>query len=116
MKKIIRAEEVLEKGQTAVVIFTRGSDLEIYDDGSGRGHSGFWKIGLYRKYDKVVIYLREEDGRNIIYTADVEDIGDEQNGRYKLFLTNIEEQAETSSNWWAFTGNKSSYPIKYLTG
>ena len=114
MKESTKATEVLQKGETAVVIFTRGDQFKIFDDGSRRGYTGYWKIDLRREYDKVMLYLRKDDGTNTIFTADLDDVGDKSNGRYKLFLSNIEMKAKTSSNWWDFTGNRSSNPVKCI--
>lgn len=112
MKDVTRAEEVLQKGETAVVIFTRGHDTKIMGDGTG--YTGYWVMNLERhQFDKVVLYWREGK-ENKVYVADFDGVIEEQNGRYKLALSNIKRKATASSTWWGFINCRSSNPIRYI--
>lgn len=115
MHEILKVEEVLGKGETAVVIFTRGHGTEIYDGDSGNGYTGYWKMNPDHEFDKVVLYWRDGD-ENRVYVADFVDVVDKVNGRRKLSLSNTKFRATTKSNWWGFTGNKGSNPVKYMMG
>jgi len=112
MKVINRAEEVLEKGQTAVVIFTRGHDTKRAGDGTG--YTGYWKLNPDgRHFDKVILYWREGN-ENKIYIADFDGVIEEIDGRRKLALSNIEQKATANSNWWGFISCRSSNPVRYI--
>ncbi|MCP5097626.1 MAG: hypothetical protein GY943_18925 [Chloroflexi bacterium] len=40
MKEVVSVEKVLEKGQTAVIIFTRDHHTKIHNNASGQGYTG----------------------------------------------------------------------------
>ena len=108
-----KATEIIkEKGQ-AVVLFTRGDQFIINDDGTGK--TGNWKIRLDRQIEKVIIYYRPEKKLAAeVYKADVVQIKlSDEEGRSFITFQNAENLGETNLNWFEFADSGPN-PVRYL--
>jgi hypothetical protein len=56
-----QASEIIERNQSAIVIFTRGEHFSF--DADGNGSTGKWVVAPEHvdEVDKVIIYLRRDD-------------------------------------------------------
>ena len=72
---IIKAISVLEPGESAVVVFTRGINLKR--DADGNGSSGSWKLNPrdLLRVTRIIIYDRNDiAGRNWVFSGKLEKI------------------------------------------
>lgn len=117
MKIYHQAKNVLEKNQSAVVVFTRGKFLTY--DSLGNGLSGKWvaKPESLEKVDKVIIYLRRKgDLVNRIYLGKYE--GNQPSDlphRLMIRFSDLNEVGRTNSNWLEFAGSGQN-PVSYVSG
>ena len=114
----MKARELLSPGETAIVIFTDGSNF--HQAANGSGSTGYWVLDPARKYDKVIIYVRNATTQsNDVYVAEKVNVnGPINNGRYELVLQHIHLTGTTDANWREFAelANGAQNPIRYLTG
>jgi hypothetical protein len=107
--------ELVEPGQNAVVIFTRGP-LFVYDE-KGEGTTGNWTAGAgsLDEMDKVIIYKRDDlTGNNHIYMGDYGGWKQSPEPRRKIIrFSKLKEFGQTSSNWAEFGGSKGGLPFFY---
>ena len=107
----MKALDLLQPGETAIVLFTRGDNLRIQSDGTGE--SGNWKMNPDCDFNKVIIYLRKKD-KNQIYIGTFSDIVDSrEKGRYIVKFINVELRGETKDDWLEF-GAQSQSPVQYI--
>ena len=111
--EIMRARDLIEPGETAVVIFTHGLHFALQEDGGGS--TGNWKLNVKRQFDRVIIcHRRGSIEENDVYIADADGIeGCEDEGRYVIRLKNVVRRGNTTANWFMF-GNGSQDPVQYL--
>jgi len=113
--KINTASELIPRGKLALVVFSRWENLELREDGTG--WTGYWKIARETKFDKVILYLRENrsgSSFNTVYIADrLSILASEQEGRSIVELVNVRKLGNTDSNWYEFT-SRSSNPVRYV--
>jgi len=105
--------ELLQPGQTALCIFTRGERLHIGQD--GHGSTGHWVIDPAKQVDVVVFYHRQpgEAADNQIYTAHPDGVqGPDDEERFTLALVDLTLRGTTESNWRSFCGTWTN-PIRY---
>lgn len=112
---IEKAKDVLNVGEKAVVLFTRGP--HFYLDRDGNGSTGNWVINENSLVgiDKVIVYKRDEtNGKNIVYIGDYQNCrpSNEQR-RLILTFTNMNEAGSTNSNWIQF-GGVGGQPVFFL--
>ena len=63
INKTMKAKELLKNGETAIVIFTDGLNLEI--DTRTTSQSGVWRVNKKLSFDKVIILgLTQLEGAN----------------------------------------------------
>lgn len=115
----MKAQEILENDETAVVIFTDGLNLNISADGMSA--SGVWRIDKNLSVDKVIIYLRNKSKKvNEIYIGDFVELTPSQvkgyENRLAVEFNNAVCAGETDENWNGFTSTKRGAvsPVKYI--
>ena len=113
---IRKAAELVQPGQNAIVVFTRG-DLFTHNQ-DGDGSTGNWTarenslVGI----DKVIIYKRDDlTGNNHIYISDYEGWKLSSEPRRKVIrFSNLKEIGQSSFNWLEFKGSGGSFPLAYI--
>ena len=109
------ARDLLQSGESAVVIFTDGREFRHSHDGSGK--TGFWKMNPKRSVDKVIIYRRDRSlDTNEVWTATpvgVIPAPARYPGRYIIKLSNVKFAGTTDEKWPTFAQTR-QYPIRYL--
>ena len=112
-ENVMNARELIEPGETAVVVFTHGPHFVLREDGSGS--TGNWKLNIDRQFHRVIICHRKGSiQENDVYIADadgIEDCVDE--GRYVIRFKNVVRRGSTTNNWLKFA-NGSQSPVQYL--
>jgi hypothetical protein len=115
MDLIDKASDLLNPGETAMVVFTEGLHLVLHSDGTGT--SGNWKIDPKRRVGKVIIYKRDSeatDQLNKVYLADHTGIvGEVEGKRYIIGLQNTTLRGVTDQNWRMFA-DAGTNPVRYL--
>ncbi|MFN2502070.1 MAG: hypothetical protein ABR530_08670 [Pyrinomonadaceae bacterium] len=115
----MKAQDLLKKGETAMVIFTDGNNFEINEGGLGR--TGHWRIRENAGADKVIIYFRNKVKKeNEIFIAEFvrlhhsRDAGFER--RFAVEFKNARSLGTTDSNWIEFMGARRGAvsPVKYI--
>ena len=115
MPHFTHVSELLQSGETALCIFTRGLHLQVGRD--GHGTTGHWVVDPNRTFDRVIIYHRQsEDAQdNDLFRARCGGyVGPDEVGRYTITLTDIEPLGTTTSAWAAFA-DAGQNPIRYFT-
>lgn len=108
--------DLLDVGQTALCLFTRGLNLQINQQ-DGTGSTGAWKVGVNRQFDTVILCHRQgnDSHDNIVFEAQCTDYeGPNAEGRYILHLARIKNLGSTASNWIRFAGGGQN-PVRYFT-
>ena len=109
------ALDLLQPGESAVVLFTRGQHLTFNPDGSGL--SGNWKMGTYRNPDKVILYRRQPEAwpQADIYMGDYVDVIESpEQGRRIVRFSHSTNAGTTNRNWYEFA-DAGAGPVRYLT-
>jgi hypothetical protein len=115
----MKARDLIEKGETALVIFTLGKNFTVRD--GGFGETGNWRIRKDAAADKVIIYFRNKlKGENEIIVADFvrlhhsREPGFER--RFAIEFSNARLAGSTELNWLEFTDSKRGAisPVKYI--
>lgn len=113
---IDRARDVLQSGQSAIVIFTDGREFKHTPD--GRGHTGYWVMDPKRPFEKVIIYRRDQkSGTNEVWTATPYGIipaPEPHSDRYIIYLSSVKRAGTTGKKWFPFAETGPN-PIRYLT-
>jgi hypothetical protein len=109
------ARAFLRPDETALVIFTDGSNLTFGADGSGT--SGEWEINPQRKVDRVILYRRlDSPERNEIYLANHAGTRPAPDpDRHFVDLAHVQYAGLTQEDWYEFAG-KGQNPIRYVRG
>lgn len=112
---IEKAKDLVQFGEKAVVLFTRGPHFLL--DRDGNGSTGNWVINedSLNGTDKVIIYKRDEtNGKNIVFLGDYQDCRPSNEAR-RLILSfnNMKEVGLTQSNWIQF-GGVGGQPVFFL--
>lgn len=115
----MKAKEIINSNETAIMIFTDGRNLNINNDETGT--SGVWRINKKTTVDKVVVYCRNKTlNKNEIYLGDFTRLlpSNEKDlpNRSVVQFTGMKFVGYTGSNWNEFTNTKqgSVSPIKYI--
>jgi hypothetical protein len=107
------AADLLYPGETALVLFTRGTQFQQYANGTGS--TGYWKARPDKAVDWVIVYHRQEDRSNVLYKArPVAYNGPDAEKRYLIQLTDVAEMGTTKTKWFAFADTHAN-PVRYLT-
>lgn len=107
------ASELLHPGETALVLFTRGTQFQQYANGTGS--TGYWKVHPDKAVDCVIIYHRQDDGTNEIYKAmPVAYNGPDEENRYLIQLITVQSIGTTTSKWFTFADTQAN-PVRYLS-
>ena len=107
----MKAQSLLEAGQTAVAVFTKGSNLNLNADGTGT--TGDWKVRGDLDVDKVIIYHRRDQDSNEIYLADFDGVTEAGEGRRTIHFVNAMLKDSTGKSWKEFAATGQS-PVKYI--
>ena|SRR5579875_3614672 len=109
----MKALDLVQPGEKAVIVYTRGLHFEQHPDGTGS--TGNWVISPHRAIDRVIIYMPEgPTDRRAIFTAEARAIipaGEKK--RYRITLEDVRFVGETTSTWQEFAGGGQN-PIRYL--
>jgi hypothetical protein len=115
----MRARDLLGPGQTALVIFTDGSNFDIEEGSFGR--PGRWRLREGAAAHKVIIYFRNKaKNANEVFVADFVRLHHPQEESMKrsfaIEFTNTKLAGHTDANWIEFTGSKrgASSAVKYI--
>lgn len=107
------ATDLLRSGETALVLFTRGSQFQQHP--SHNGSTGYWKVDPATAVDCVIIYHRQEDRTNELYrTTPVAFHGPDAENRYLIQLTGVQPVGTTPSQWFEFADTQAN-PVRYLS-
>ena len=115
------AYDYIEPNYQYIAIFTnldKEENVTIHRKNLNRenieGFSGNWKIAENRKFQKVLLYVRE-NGQNKIYLADYLDRQLVEENRSRVYFKNLKFIDTTDLHWGDFTESKSSQnPIRYI--
>jgi len=115
MKTFRNARELLDVGETALVLFTRGHHFSLGESGSGS--TGKWVLDPHREVDRVLIYNRqagETTGADLWRgrAALVEPA--DRPRRYTIRLTDLQNVGRTEMNWKEFSGGGTN-PVRYVS-
>lgn len=115
---INRASDLLETGESAIVLFTKGMYLvQINPDGSGSSGNWVTSPDHHPRPEKVIIYNRLSDKvpvQSEIYLANYD--GAEQSsarGRLIIRFQDANYMGTTNQNWYEFA-DTGPYPVRYL--
>ncbi|MCC7449764.1 MAG: HNH endonuclease, partial [Anaerolineae bacterium] len=110
----MKAKDLLQDNETAIVIFTDGTHLEI-NLKNGSGQTGNWVISPKGQFDKVIIYHRNQETKiNDVYLAIfISIVRSPEEGRFIVHFKDVQFRGTTDSNWFQFAG-KGTYPVRYL--
>lgn len=115
----MKAKDILEEEETAVVIFTDGLNLVINDDGSGE--SGVWVVKKNLSVEKVIIYLKNKtENINKVYLGDFSHLESSEvkdlEHRFIIVFNNLELKGTTEETWNGFTNSNQGAvnPIRYI--
>ena len=112
MKIVNNARDLLQEGETAMVIFTRGPQLVKHADGTGT--TGNWKMTPRIDVDWLVIYLRKADGSNKIYRAKPVAVRSSiEDGRSGIEFASLQLMGQTTASWYQFAATQAN-PVRYL--
>lgn len=106
--------DVLQPGESALVIFTRDRELTLRPDGSG--FTGNWVLDPRRRQSRVVIYNRtgaNADGGEIISALHWETTASTEPGRFVVAFKNSVLHGRTDKDWKEFAGTGQN-PIRYI--
>ena len=113
---IKKADELVESGQNAVVIFTHG-DLFKHDT-DGNGDSGNWVAAetSLAGINKVIIYRRDDlTDINYIYVGDYEGwVQSSEKSRKIIRFSKLKAVGQSSSLWPEFKRSGGSFPLAYI--
>jgi hypothetical protein len=115
------AFDYIEPNCKYIAIFTNldnEQDLAIHKKNlnreSKKGYSGNWIIAQNRIFQKVLLYVRENN-QNKIYLADYLDRENIEANRSRVYFENLKFVGVTNLHWGDFTKSKSSQsPIRYI--
>jgi len=117
MTKFKQASEVLQPGQTAVVVFTHGEHFSF--DVAGNGSSGKWVLDpeTVKEVDKVIIYLRRDyENVNRIFLGNFAGLrASNLPDRYVIRFTGLKEVGAAEANWPNFA-SAGQNPVSYVNG
>lgn len=110
----MRAIDVLNPGETALVLFTRG-ELFIHRS-DGTGETGNWRIDPTRISDRVIIYRRTQggDGAEVFISHHAGWRPSTEEGRWVIALTKISLLGTTHLDWGRFA-DAGTNPVRYIT-
>jgi hypothetical protein len=106
--------DVLEAGETAIVIFTRERQLVLRPDGTG--YTGNWVVDLRRAYSRVVIYNRdktEDAGGDVILATHVSTQASNEAGRCVVHFRDAVRRGRTAISWKEFADTGQN-PVRYV--
>ena len=113
------ARDLIKDGQTALVLFTDGSNFDINEGRFDR--NGNWNARDKATADKVIIYFRNKVKKvNEVFVADLVKLHHSQDAdlrrSFAIEFKNTVSAGLTDSNWLEFTGSKrgASSPVRYL--
>ena len=109
----MRASDLINPGETAVVLFTRGDLFTFSPDRTGE--TGNWRLDPRREPDRVVIYRRgaSPTSNELFVASYAGSRPSNEPGRFILRLVNVTAAGTTDLNWRAFA-QASSSPIRYI--
>jgi hypothetical protein len=112
---IKKAVDLVNPGEKAIVVFTRGEHFE--HDNNGKGFTGYWVAGgnTIEQIDKVIVYVQDTiAGTNKVYLGTYSHWEPSPRpGRKNIFFSGLEYKGLTGSNWREFGGTAWS-PTFYL--
>src|SRR6266571_8663795 len=115
---INRAFDLLDSGESAIVLFTRELNL-VEPNADGSGTSGNWLTNpdYHDQPDKVIIYNRlpgQVSSETEVYLANyVDAIESKSPGRYIIHYQDFVLKGTTNSSWYEFADTGPN-PVRYL--
>jgi len=111
------AKSILKDDESAVVIFTDGKGLKIFD--GGFAITGDWVVDKNLAVDKAIIYKRDKlNNRTDVFLGKPMDVFPSKNlkKRYVIRLFDVSFVGTTDNNWCEFTESKrgATNPVKYI--
>jgi hypothetical protein len=109
----MKALDLVQPGEKALILYTRGLHFEQQPDGTGS--TGDWVISPHREFDRVIIYMPEgPTNRRAVFTAaPTEIVPSGEKRRYRIRLIGVSFAGETTCSWEEFAGAGQN-PIRYL--
>jgi hypothetical protein len=108
----MKAVDLVDAGEKAVVIYTHGANLVI--DEHRDGQTGDWVISRNLEVDSVILYHATPQGVKV-FKGTFAGIAGENEGRRKIGFCGMQFVGRTDLNWHEFAGAWAN-PIKYITG
>jgi len=110
------AKNIIEDDESAIVIFTDGRGLKIFD--GGFAITGDWLIDRNLAVDKAIIYKRDKEKNltEIFLGKPMDVFPSKTNRRFVVRLSDVSFVGTTENNWHEFTESKkgATNPIKYI--
>ena len=110
------AKNIIENDESAIVIFTDGTNLKIFDGGFAT--TGNWVIDKNLAVDKAIIYKRDRaNNQSEVYLGTPLDVfPSKTQRRFVVRLSDVSFVGTTERNWCEFTESKrgATNPIKYI--
>jgi hypothetical protein len=113
----IRASDVIQIGETAIVLFTHGDNFRFEPD-TGNGESGNWKVStdVLEFITRVIVYFRPNGGDiNHIYLGNYSGYRkSEESDRWIIRFKGLSEYGVTDLNWLDFS-ESSQNPVHIIS-
>ena len=110
------AKNIIEDDESAIVIFTDGKGLKIFDGGFAT--TGDWVIDRNLMVDKAIIYKRDREKNltEVFLGKPMDVFPAKTNRRFVVRLSDVSFVCTTENNWQEFTESKkgATNPIKYI--
>ena len=110
------AKNIIEDDESAIVIFTDGTNLKTFD--GGFANTGNWVINKNLAVDKAIIYKHDRvNNRAEVFLGKPFDVfPSKMLRRYVVQLSDVSFVGTTENNWCEFTESKkgATNPIKYI--
>lgn len=110
------AKNIIEDDESAIVIFTDGQGLKIFDGGFAT--TGDWIIDKNLAVDKAIIYKRDKQANrtDVFLGTPIDVYPAKTNKRYVVRLSDVNYIGTTENDWCEFTESKKGAinPIKYI--
>jgi hypothetical protein len=108
---ITNASELLQVGQSALVLFTDGNQLVLQPDGTGS--TGNWRLDDDFECDKVIIYWRTDTANKVHLGDFIATRSSPERNRRVVVFRNMSLLGVTDSNWFQFA-NGSQLPNQVI--
>jgi hypothetical protein len=108
----MKAIDLISAGEKALVIYTKGDDLTIRENGDGQ--TGNWVVRRDVGVDSVILYRPTACGVEVHKGAFAGIIAEVEKRRRVIGFTGMQQLDDTDLKWPQFAGGGSN-PIRYVS-